>query len=377
MVTLAGTLAIHMFIPALPDAARDLRSHAAQIQLTITVYVIGLGVGQLAYGPLSDALGRRPMLLVGLGLYTGAGLLATLAPNAGTLIGARLMQALGGCAGLALGRAIARDTATPETAVANLALLNLMMMISPGLAPLAGTTIDAALGWRGILAVLAVMGAITLLGVWRLLPETGRPSGRLDWRTLQRDHARLLRSPAFAMLAFGGGCATMCSYAFLSAAPFIFIEQLHTTKQTMAVQLGLMIAGMAMGNAITRQLAGRTSMRRMLLGANGLCLAASAVLLALVWTGHINLYSLLIGMVVFNIGIGVTSPAALSQALNAEPTLVGTAAGVYGCLQMALGAVATLLASLGSNPLLTSMLALLGGNVIGAVCFRLAFSLRS
>ncbi|ARU05155.1 Bcr/CflA family drug resistance efflux transporter [Comamonas serinivorans] len=373
MVTLAGTLAIHMFVPGLPDAAQALHSPPGQMQLTITVYVIGLGVGQLIYGPLSDSLGRRPMLLIGLSLYTLAGLVALLAPNVGTLIGARLLQALGGCAGLALGRAIARDTATPETAVANLALLNLMMMVGPGLAPLAGTVIDAAWGWRGILAVLVAMGAVTLLGVWRLLPETSQPTGQLNWQRLRQDHVRLLRSRGFVSMALGGGCATMCSYGFLSAAPFIFTQQLHTSKHTMAVSLGLMIAGMAVGNAATRQLAGRVSLQRVLLGANLLCLLLSAVLLGLTAADQVHLAALIALMLVFNIGIGLTSPAALSQALNAEPELVGTAAGVYGCLQMALGALATLLVSLGSNPLLAAMAVLFGGNVIGAVGFRLAF----
>lgn len=376
MVSLAGTLAIHMFVPALPDAARALAASPGQMQLTITVYVIGLGVGQLIYGPLSDSLGRRPMLLVGLGLYTGAGLLAFLTPNVGTLIGARLVQALGGCAGLALGRAIARDTATPQTAVANLALLSLMMMVGPGLAPLVGTTIDAIWGWRGILGVLAAMGAVTWLGVWRLLPETGSPTGQLNWRTLQRDHLRLLRSPAFVTMTLGGGCATMCSYAFLSAAPFIFTQQLHTSKTYMAVALGLTVVGMAVGNALARKVAGRVSMNRVLRVANTLCLGLSALLAALVALGWINVPVLVLGMFIFNIGIGLTSPAALSQALNAEPELVGTAAGVYGCLQMGLGALFTLLATLGSSPLLASMLALLGGNVVGAVCFRLALRWR-
>ena len=372
LVTLAGTVAIHMFVPALPDAARALASSAGEMQLTITVYVIGLGVGQLIYGPLSDSWGRRPMLLVGLGLYTGAGLLAFLAPNVGTLVGARLVQALGGCAGLVLGRAIARDTATPETAIANLALLNLMMMIGPGLAPLMGTTIDAMWGWRGILGVLTLMGAVTWLGVWRLLPETGHPSGQLNWHTLRRDHLRLLRSRRFVTMALGGGCATMCSYAFLSAAPFIFVEQLHTSKHTMAVALGLTIVGMAVGNGLARKAAGRVSMGRVLLVANALCLGLSAVLVALVLLGWASLPVLVGGMFVFNIGIGLTSPSALSQALNAEPELIGTAAGVYGCLQMGLGALFSLLATLGGNPLLAAMLALLGGNIVGAVCFRLA-----
>ena len=112
LVTIAGTTAMHIFTPALLDAGRHLDASTAQMQQTITVYIFGLAIGQLIYGPLSDSLGRRPMLLIGLSIYTLASILAALAPNASVLIGARLMQALGGCAGLALGRAIARDTST-------------------------------------------------------------------------------------------------------------------------------------------------------------------------------------------------------------------------------------------------------------------------
>ena len=158
IITIVGTLAMHMFIPALPDAAQHFGASSAQMQQTITVYIVGLAVGQLIYGPMSDALGRRPMLLAGLSLYTVASLCAALAPSAPMLVGARLLQALGGCAGLALGRAVARDTATPETAVGSLALLNLMMMIGPGVAPSMGAGLDALFGWRSLFATLAIMG---------------------------------------------------------------------------------------------------------------------------------------------------------------------------------------------------------------------------
>ena len=117
LITISGTMAMHMFVPALPDAARALGTTAGQMQMAVSIYIIGLAAGQLGYGPLSDALGRRPMLITGLALYALGSVAAAVAPNLGTLLAARLLQALGGCAGLALGRAIVRVTTQAEAAI--------------------------------------------------------------------------------------------------------------------------------------------------------------------------------------------------------------------------------------------------------------------
>jgi DHA1 family bicyclomycin/chloramphenicol resistance-like MFS transporter len=370
VVTIVGTLAMHMFLPALPDAARQLQAGASQMQLTITVYILGLGLGQLIYGPLSDSLGRRPMLLAGLSLYALASLAAFLAPSAPWLIAARLFQALGGCAGLALGRAIARDTSTPENAVGSLALLNLMMMIGPGIAPAIGSAIDDALGWRAIFATLAVVGGLTVFGIWKRLPETGRPTGRLDWCTVRDDYRSLLGSRAFVGFAVGGGCATTSIYAFLAAAPFIFIEQLHSSKHEVAIYLGLLMAGMAVGNALARQLIRRWPLSRLMLSGNLLSLACAASLLLLALLGRLSPAAVVTLMVLFALGSGLTSPAALSSALSVQPRLTGSAAGVYGCTQMAVGGLCTLGASLGGNPALSASLALVVACVVGQLGFR-------
>ncbi|RYY81785.1 MAG: MFS transporter, partial [Comamonadaceae bacterium] len=173
LVTLTGTMAMHMFVPALPDAARSLGSGPGPMQMTIGIYMVGLAVGQLFYGPLSDAYGRRPALMAGLTLYAFGSMLAACAPNLGTLLGARLLQALGGCAGVALGRAMVRDTQPPGgAAVRQLALMNLMVLVSPGLAPVVGGAVAAAWGWRGVFVVLALIGVATLWFAWWRLPET-------------------------------------------------------------------------------------------------------------------------------------------------------------------------------------------------------------
>ena len=116
LITFSGTLAMHIFVPALPEAAHALNASMGSMQLTMSVYILGLAFGQLAYGPLSDRFGRRPVLMAGLVLYAAAGLAAALVPDVHSLIIARLLQALGGCAGLVIGRAIVRDTALPQEA---------------------------------------------------------------------------------------------------------------------------------------------------------------------------------------------------------------------------------------------------------------------
>ena len=374
MVTIGGTLAMHMFIPALPDAARQLGSSNGQMQQTITVYIMGMALGQLIYGPMSDALGRRPVLLAGLSLYTVASLLAFIAPSTDMLIGARLLQALGGCAGLALGRAIARDTATPENAVGSLALLNLMMMIGPGISPSIGSGLDAVFGWRSIFAALALMGLVTAICVWRLLPETGRPTGQLNWRTVRTDYRTLLGSPQFLGFAIGGGGATTSLYAFIAAAPFIFIEQLHTSKTEVGLILGLLMGGMALGNVLARQLIQRVSLDKLMLGGNLLSLSCAGALLALTLMQQLNVVLAVSLMTLFTIGSGMTSPAALAKALGVHPQLTGSAAGVYGFAQMAVGGICTMAASVGDNPSLSAFSVLFIAGMLGQLGFRFALS---
>ncbi|WP_213876119.1 multidrug effflux MFS transporter [Pseudomonas sp. dw_358] len=372
MVTISGTLAMHMFVPALPDAAASLGVSRAAMQLTITVYILGLAFGQLLYGPLSDGLGRRPMLLFGLSLYTLGGLAALLAPDVHTLIIARLFQALGGCAGLALGRAMVRDTSQADDAVRDLALLNLMMMVGPGLAPLFGSLVAASFGWRAIFLVLTALGVTTLLCSWRLLPETSHPSGKISLLALKRDYATLLRSPTFLGFAAGGGLATTSIYAFIAAAPFIIAGELHRPAHEVGLYLGLLIVGMSVGNALTRRLVRTVKMDRLLLCGCLISTVSATALLALVLSGHLNLPGMLGLMFTFTLGAGLCSPAALTRALGVDAGLVGSAAGLYGFAQMAAGALCTLLVGRFADPALGASAVLCGATLIGSASFLMA-----
>ena len=369
LITLSGTLAMHMFVPALPEAARELGASASAMQDTISVYIFGLAVGQLAYGPLSDRYGRRPLLLAGLLLYTVAGLAAALAPSVRLLVVARLVQALGGCAGLALGRAMVRDTAAPKNAARRLALLNLMVTLGPGLAPLIGGALAEALGWRSIFAVLCALGATNIWLTLRRLPETGTRQAGISAVSLAQDYGRLLRSPAFLGYAVGGGCATTSMYAFFAVAPFVFVGELHRPSHEVGAYLALLVAGVSLGSILANRLVTRIAIERLLAWASGAAVLAAFALLGVAWRGSLSVPLVIGPMFVFTVGVGLASPMALTKAVSVNPKVIGSAAGLYGFSQMAVGALCTVLAGLGHDPLLAAAAVLAAAGVVGQVAF--------
>ncbi|SHJ00682.1 MFS transporter, DHA1 family, bicyclomycin/chloramphenicol resistance protein [Roseomonas rosea] len=371
LITFSGTVGMYLFVPALPGAAIDLGATTGAMQLTVSLYVLGLALGQPVYGPLSDRFGRRPVLVGGLVLYTLAGLVACLAPNAEVLIAARLFQALGGCAGLVLGRAIVRDTSEAKLAAQRLALLNLMVTVGPGLAPLLGSAVVATAGWRVALVLLCLLGVANLAFTWRLLPETGLRDAPPDGPTLVRDYLRLLGSPVFLGYAVCGGCMTTASYAFFGSAPFIFRE-LGRPEHEAGIYLALLIIGISIGNWLASRLIARAAIDRVLRLAGAVSLAATVALLAVVLAGWLSVASAMGCMFVFTICVGVGGPSALAQSISLNPRVVGSASGIYGFIQMAVGALCSGLAGLGQDPALAASLVLVGAALTGQVALRLA-----
>ena len=250
LLTFSGTLAMHIFIPALPIASADLGTNSAAIQLTISFYIFGLALGQLIVGPLADRFGRRPVLMVGLCIYTIAGLASALAPDINFLIVARLFQALGGCTGLVLGRAIVRETSELSEAARRLALMNLVVVLGPGVAPIIGGAMAEFLGWRSIYFALCGMGFVGLVLTWFLLPETVGPSRSQSSANVLRSYRHLFSSPAFLGYAIGGGCSTTSMYAFIAAAPFVFINDLHRSSREVGIYLAIIFIGIWLGSLV-------------------------------------------------------------------------------------------------------------------------------
>ena len=376
LITFSGTFAMHSFVPALPEAAAALGASLGEMQATMSVYIFGLAVGQLAYGPLSDRFGRRPVLMAGLVLYAGAGLAAAFVPDAHSLIVARLLQALGGSAGLVIGRAIVRDSALPHEAGRRLAMMNLMIVLGPGLAPLVGGVLAASLGWRSIFFALALLGIVNLLFSWRLLPETRSADAMPRMGALARNYGRLLVTPAFVGFAIGGGCATTSMYAFLGASPFIFIQQLQRPDYEVGLYPAIVMVGVWLGTVAATRLIRRLPIDRLAVSANLLSVAASLVFLGAVLSSQLTVLLAIMPMFVFGIGVGIASPAALTQALGVNPTVIGSASGLYGFSQMGVGAICTALVGVGANPALTTAVILVGAGVVGQIAFWFALRRR-
>ena len=375
LLTFNGTLALHIFVPALPDAATNLRAGPGSMRLTISFYMLGLAIGQLVHGPMSDRFGRRSVLIVGLIIFTAASLAAALGTNVHVLIAIRLVQAFGGSAGLVLGRAIVRDAAVKSDATKRLALMSLMIVIGSGIAPLIGSTLVVALGWRAIFVALAAFGVTNLLLTWRLLAETGG-GGAHDRRSVLWTYRHLVGSRAFLGFAVGGGCATTSSYAFIAAAPFIFVDQLHRPETEVGLYLALNVVGLWLGSLAASRIAERIPTTRLLVQGNLLSLVGAAVLLMMASVGYLSVPSIMLPMMLFSFGIGIASPAALSAAMNVNPVVAGSASGLYGFVQMAVGALCTSLAGIGSNPLLSAALVLSTAAVLAQTFFALALRTR-
>jgi MFS transporter, DHA1 family, multidrug resistance protein len=371
-ITACGTLGMHLIIPALPDTARALGVSAGMVQLTITLYLIGLAIGQLLYGPISDRFGRRPVLLAGLALFTLGGTASAAAPNALMLVLARILQSIGACAGLVLGRAIVRDSATPDRAAAQLAMLTLVMSAAPAIAPVLGGYATAWFGWRAAFALLAIIGAVTLVLALLLLPETNATQASAR-ASMLLGSLRLFRSRAFCGYVLGGACTTTSFYAFMAASPFILVNLLHQPTERVGLYYLLLMAGVAAGSLTANRIAGRIRTALALRVANSIAILGAGAFMVADLSEMLTVATVITPVVIFMVGAGMASPFALSGAVSVNPHAIGAASGLYGFTQMAYGALCTIAVEVWRpGSVFTVAVVLLGSALLGQLALSFA-----
>ena len=250
--------------------------------------------------------------------------------------------------------------------------MNLMVTLGPALAPLLGGLLAGAAGWRSIFVLLCMLGVVNFVLTWRLLPETSAPSRHAN-AALVRNYGQLLGSPAFLGFAVGGGCATTSMYAFIAAAPFIFVHELHRPVGEVGPYLAMLIVGVWFGSLAASRLLRFVPIRRLLIASNGLSVIAAFGLLAAVLTGHLSVALAVGAMFLFTFGAGTAAPVALTEAISVNPKVIGSASGLYGFSQMTIGAVCTALAGLGQSPGLAAALVLAGAGIVAQIAFWIAF----
>jgi MFS transporter, DHA1 family, multidrug resistance protein len=369
-ITATGTLAMHILVPVLPFVASNLGVSRPAIQQAITLYLFGIAGGQLIYGPFSDRFGRRPTLIAALILYIGAGVVAGAATTLGALLIARVVQAVGGCGGLVLGRAIVRDSAGPGEATSRMALLTMVQSLAPGVGPAIGGVLGSTFGWRSIFAVLVALGLMTVAGVVLLLPETAasRGSGRM-----LGSYLRLLRSRTFCGYMMGGAFTSTTFFAYLTASPFIFTEMLHRPASAVGLYYLVVMAGVPVGSFSASRLVRRVRPIVLLRATSAVAVSGAAIFFAVAALGKVSVGTVLGPMILFSLGVGAASPVAITAAISTEPQMIGAASGLYGFMQMANGALCTLAVGLiPANPAFAAASVLVAGLVLGQLFFWLA-----
>lgn len=334
-----GPFAIDMYLPALPTMAADLGVTAQAAQMTLTAYFLAFGVSQLVYGPLSDQMGRKPPLLIGLGVFLLGTLGCAFAPTVETLVAARFVQGLGAATVMVVPRAVIRDLYTGPQATKLMAMVMLVISVSPMLAPLAGSGVMAVAGWRSIFGALAIAALASLALTQFALPETLGPADRTPMRpaSLLRGAGQLLRDREFMGLTMIGGFGMASFFVFIASAAFVYVESFGLTPTQFSLAFAINAAGFFAASQTASALGSRFGMRRVVAVAVAGFAATTLVLFGLVAAGLGTLPVIVFMLVLANACLGPVLPTTMVLALDPHPDMAGLASSLGGAIQMLVG----------------------------------------
>ena len=361
LVTAIAPAALHMLVPALPLLAAVFDAAPGAVQLVLTLFLAGIAAGQLVYGPVSDRFGRRPVLIAGLALFFAGTVLCGLAWSLPALIIGRTLQALGGCAGMVLGRAIVGDVYDRERASSALATIMMAMSLAPSLSPLIGAYLAEWVGWRADFVLLGTAGAAVLALTAAKLEETHAPTP-VSIIGMIGSFVLLLRSPAFLGVAFATAFTSASWFTFLAAAPYLLSGVLHQPPSAYGLMILLPMAGYVLGNAVVVRLSVLLGSTRLFILGLALSLV-SGVMLALWCLDGLTPLALFVPMAISSIGNGMSQPPGVAAGLSVYPRIAGAASGLMGFMQMTVAALGTLLLGLLPRDSVLAMAAVVGASL--------------
>ncbi|MDC0738039.1 multidrug effflux MFS transporter [Cognatishimia sp. SS12] len=374
LLSAVGPFAIDMYLPAMPAIRQDLAADVVAVQQTLTVYFVAFGIAQLVYGPWADQVGRKLPLYVGLGIFTAASVGCALAPSIGSLIAFRALQGLGGAVLMVVPRAIIRDMYTGPEATKLMALVMLVISVSPMLAPLAGSGLIAFGSWRLIFWMLCAAAMVSLLLTALALPETLGASQRVpvNLRSLWRGTKTLMRDPIFMGLTLIGGFGFASFMVFIASAAFVYSGQFGLSPTGFSLAFAINAIGFFAASQAAGPMSARFGTEKVVrwaaMGFAGCALALFAVALA----GFASLPVIVAGLFCANACLGLIIPTIMVMALDPHGEIAGLASSLGGTLQMVTGGVMvvitgrffdgtalTMLAAIALCALLTLLLTLL------------------
>ncbi|WP_439532871.1 multidrug effflux MFS transporter [Polymorphobacter sp.] len=345
-LTAFGAMTIDLYLPALPAIARDFAVTPAVVQLTLTAFFIGMALGQLVYGPVSDRVGRRPTIIFGCALYVAASIACALAPSIELMVTARFVQALGCCSGMVVVRAVVRDRYDHGESARIFSLLMLVLAVAPLFAPALGSWLVMILDWRAVFYALALFGAALLLMVWARLDEsrsaataaTARGEGILAsyWDVMGQ------RRVIGYMLVGAANGATL--FAYISTTPDLMIETWGYSAWEFSVVFALIAIGLISAAQVNRWVLLHRTPDWVLGMATLVSLILGVVLLAVV-AADASPPVILVAVAAVLASNGFVGSNAMAGALSVDPLRAGTVSGLLGAATFAMGALSSAVAA--------------------------------
>ncbi len=347
-LTAFGSVSMDMYLPAIPSLVRTLNTTPAAAQQTVSIFLIGLAVGQLVYGPVSDRVGRRGPILFGVGVYLVASLGCALAPSIAPLIVFRLLQALGACAGMVIARAVVRDRYQDHEVLHVFSLLTLVMGSAPILAPLIGGWVLTVANWRWIFGVQSLFALVITACAFFFLPESRSDATRiraLSERPLA-SYLALLRAPRLLGLMLNGAFANVALFAFITAAPELVITHYHVPAAYFGWIFGVNVTGMMAAGQINARLARRIPGETLLHASNAVALGCATLMVLGAITGWGGMLGVLIPLWFVMASLGFSQPNASAAAMSVDRERAGATAALLGATMFGVGSLAGVATSL-------------------------------
>ncbi len=364
-MTAVTALSIDMSLPAQPTLAATFGVSSATAQLTLSVFLIGFACAQLITGYLSDAFGRRRVMLGGLALFTASGVACALSPTIETLIAFRALQGIGAAAAPVVARAMVRDTQPAQQAARLLSTMLAALAVAPMIAPVIGGALLGAIGWRAIFAMLACCGVVLFLLAHGTLTETLPAERRLSpsLAGLARGYLTFFRTPGTRLPMLIGCMSFAGQFGYIADSPFVLIEGYHVDASDYGFYFGMTALALMLGSIAGGRMlrAGRSPGTMLVIG--GTTLLLGGVLVVAGTHSQLGIFGLMAPLVVFFFGIGITSPSATALALHPVPHIAGTASAAIGFFSTMAGVISGYETTLigGSSPRAFSVVMLVTG----------------
>ncbi|MCA9822866.1 MAG: multidrug effflux MFS transporter [Dehalococcoidia bacterium] len=329
-------MSIDMFLPSMPQMARDFDTSTASISLAVTLFLLAFAASQLVWGPASDRFGRRPIMFIGLSLFIAGSIVSLFAGSVAVLVASRIAQGFGGGAGPAIGRAMVIDIYPRERATRILAVITVSTALAPMLSPIAGGLLQEVWGWRSVFVVQTLWGIALLTGYGVVFGETvpGRDTAALRLSRMAQNYRTLFRAAPFTVSSLLMGLLFSGHLIFISTSSFVLVDEMGLSPSVFGLAFGSVAVGIMIGATISGRIAGRWEPGRVI-AAGALIGSLSAVAMALVaQTGHSQPLLIVIPMMVTASCQGLIRPPAMSRALVPFPMMAGLASAVMGFTQM-------------------------------------------